>query len=126
MSPFEDDSCVIPPTKRFRGLAGSSRTNRSTVEGVKRKRRADAANKRCAPQTKQQKRELRPLRSDASVELSPSAPVIGPELRARIAANWLSSSHHRLIRDNGLDHWRSGQADTVNETDTASNSNASD
>ena len=110
VSPYEDDGAVIP-RKRFKGLAGSSRDHRSVHLGARQKRTRDATLLReCAPRAKRP-RELRPLRSDASVELGAVQAPIGQSLRSRLVATWLTNSHHRHMDDSALAHWRSGQAD---------------
>ena len=109
VSPYEDDGSVIP-RKRFRGLAGSSRDLRSEVHATKRKRPQDVTIRReCRPRT-MRPRELRPLRSDCSVELEAAPAPLGESLRSRLVASWLVRSHTRHLDDVGLSHWRSGQA----------------
>ena len=120
VSPFEDDGGILP-AKRFRGLAGSSRSDRARHNSGKRSRSVGPTNMRSGPpRAKRHRRELRELRSDASVELEFSAPRVGARLRSRIAAHWLSSSYRRVIDDTALTHWRSGQGDvsSANSSDT--------
>ena len=110
VSPYEDDGTIVP-RKRFKGLAGSSRDHRSAEHSAQRKRTRDTALLReCAPRAKRP-RELRPLRSDASVELGTVPAPIGESLRSRLVASWLVHSHTRHVDDTALAHWRSGQAD---------------
>ena len=116
VSPFEDDGNVIP-AKRFRGLAGSSRSDRARRECTKRNREIGPSNMRsCQPRTKRPKRQLRELRSDASVELELPTRRVDPDLRARIAAHWLSSSCRRVNDDIAMSHWRSGQGGGLTES----------
>ena len=55
-------------------------------------------------------RELRPLRSDPSVELEATSAPIEDSLRSRLIASWLVHSHSCHLDEPGLSHWRSGQA----------------
>ena len=116
VSPYEVDD-VVSPHKRLRGLVGSSRDERLVVHAAERKRAHDGTLLReSRPRVKRQ-RALRPLRSDASVELgsTPTAPI-GDALRSRLVASWQVSSHNRHLDDVGLLHWRSGQAEVSSDT----------
>ena len=124
VSPFEVNEGALPSSKRFRGLEGSSRDIRAYSESLKRKRHVDVATMRfCRKGRSRPRRELRPLRSDASVELNNDVPTVGPALRSRIAASWLTASHRRLIDDTGLAHWRSGQVGGNETSSTQSSDN---
>ena len=109
VSPYEDDGTIVP-RKRFKGLAGSSRDHRSEAHATKRKRARDSALLRESVPRAKRSRELRPLRSDASVELGSVQAPIGESLRSRLIASWLVHSHTRHLDDIALVHWRSGQA----------------
>ena len=106
----EEDYTVIA-RKRFRGLLNCLMTfGLGSMPATTHKRSQEVTMRRACRPRVNHSRELRPLRSDASVELGADHAPIGQSLRSRLVASWLVHSHTRHLDDIGLFHWRSGQA----------------